>query len=476
MLRVPGAVRRRDLRGQVTSICRTAPNCPVRQEMGRDCRVSAPAGRTPAAPRRQFRLLERREVPAARRLAPVPDVPEPSLRPPPGRPRVLAREDRASGGDVHDVRQPPAEDLLDAPEALPVQPRRRRAGAGQPVEHQVVEQLVAREHGLRPAAGVGPRGELLDDPRAQQRRGVDEAVADRLRPGGLLVGVAVAVVPAVEVGQRGPLAGREVVERRRVGWDERRHDVDPGDVLRVLQPEPGADGGAPVAAGRAVAGVTQARHQLRPRRGDAFDGPAAPGRAVGEAVARERRDYQVERVGTGRQRPDHLEELDHGPGPPVRQDERERVRVRRADVQEVDAEAVEHRPELGQPVEAGLGRAPVVAVGPVPAQLPDVGERRALRPVVDGLRLRPPRAVEPIAQVDEGSLGDVEPEGLHRVGHDRHPAPAPDVRGCDIRAPVPADSRTTSCRLARRFPPTRPDERADSLRRTCRLAGRSATP
>ena len=39
----------------------------------------------------------------------------------------------------------PAADLLDA---LPVEPRRRSAGAGQPIECDVVEDLVAREHAV----------------------------------------------------------------------------------------------------------------------------------------------------------------------------------------------------------------------------------------------------------------------------------------------------------------------------------------
>ena len=41
------------------------------------------------------------------------------------------------------------------------------------------------------------------------------------------------------------------------------------------------------------------------------------------------------------ERPDHLEELDDRPGPAVRDDERQRVGVRRADVEEVDAEPVD---------------------------------------------------------------------------------------------------------------------------------------
>ena len=75
-------------------------------------------------------------------------------------------------------------------EALPVEATRRRAGAGQPVVHDVVEEPVARHGVLGMAVVVGPRPELLDDPRRLRGRRVDEAVAERLRAGRLLRRVA----------------------------------------------------------------------------------------------------------------------------------------------------------------------------------------------------------------------------------------------------------------------------------------------
>ena len=57
-----------------------------------------------------------------------------------------------------------------------------------------------------------------------------------------------------------------------------------------------ADVGAQVAALGDVAGVAEAAHQLRPRARDAAGVPADLGRLGGEAVARQRRQHQVEGV------------------------------------------------------------------------------------------------------------------------------------------------------------------------------------
>src|SRR6516225_12006794 len=56
------------------------------------------------------------------------------------------------------------------------------------------------------------------------------------------------------------------------------------------------DLGAYVAPLRDVAGVTQAPHQLRPRLSDADGAPAELGRLVGEPVAGDRRQHEMERV------------------------------------------------------------------------------------------------------------------------------------------------------------------------------------
>src|SRR5215469_9611312 len=71
--------------------------------------------------------------------------------------------------------------------------------------------------------------------------------------------------------------------------------------------------------------------------------PAGGGRLGGEPVARQRGNDQIERVRRGRavrggvgQRVDDLQLLDDRAGPAVRDDQRQRVRVRGADVEEMD--------------------------------------------------------------------------------------------------------------------------------------------
>ena len=182
--------------------------------------------------------------------------------------------------------------------------------------------------------------------------------------------------------------------------------------------EGGRDRRTPVTTLRAERVVAEGDHQLDPCRGDPLDAPAGPRRLVAEPVAGHRRADDVERVGRVAavaggvaQRLDDVEELDDRSGPAVREHEREGAGVRRRRVQDLDAQAVGgadvgREPELLEAVQLGLDAAPVVAAGPVRAQLLDVGERDALRPVVDGLPFRPARAGEALLQVVEVRLGD----------------------------------------------------------------------
>ena len=77
------------------------------------------------------------------------------------------------------------------------------------------------------------------------------------------------------------------------------------------------------------------------------------------------------------------------------------VLVGRANVDEVQVEVVDHGRELREPVQGRLPRPPVVAVRPVLAHVLDVRQRRALRPVLDELPLRPARRCEPSPEVVE---------------------------------------------------------------------------
>ena len=105
----------------------------------------------------QFWLLERGEVAASFGLVPVPDIDEPFLRPSTGWTLELLREDRAPSGNVDDVSDRARDPLVHLPDALPVQPCGGRAGPREPIEHQVVEELVACEHVLEVTIVVRPR-------------------------------------------------------------------------------------------------------------------------------------------------------------------------------------------------------------------------------------------------------------------------------------------------------------------------------
>ncbi|HEY3646347.1 MAG TPA: hypothetical protein VGL33_00120, partial [Streptosporangiaceae bacterium] len=93
-----------------------------------------------------------------------------------------------------------------------------------------------------------------------------------------------------------PFGVSQVLEGRRIRPGQRRYQVDAGHVRPVLLAEQGADGGAPVAAGRPVPRVAQPRHQLRPHKGDPLHAPASLAWLAAEPVAGQRRAHHVEGV------------------------------------------------------------------------------------------------------------------------------------------------------------------------------------
>ena len=76
----------------------------------------------------------------------------------------------------------------------------------------------------------------------------------------------------------------------------------------------------------------------------------------------------------------------------MREDQRQRVGLGRADVQEVDRLTVDLGDELRQFVQPRLVGAPVEAVGPVGGQALEMVERDAAAPTVARRSLRPARA------------------------------------------------------------------------------------
>src|SRR3989442_5748662 len=89
----------------------------------------------------------------------------------------------------------------------------------------------------------------------------------------------------------------------------------------------------------------------------------------------------------------------------MRDDERQRILVRRLDVDEVDVEPVDLRDELRQRVQPRLEPPKVVLAAPVAHELLNGRELHALCLVCDGLPFGPARRLNAPAKVDEGSSG-----------------------------------------------------------------------
>jgi hypothetical protein len=213
----------------------------------------------------------------------------------------------------------------------------------------------------------------------------------------------------MQLAHRGAVFGRHAVEPRRVAGGEREHlgHVHAHDMLWIDPPDLRGDHRAGVVAGCAVTLVAEAVHQRGPGRGGPLGAPAPAGERGRERESGQRRDHQVERVrrvgAVGSrvgQRADHIEELDDRARPAMGQDQRERVRLGRPDVQEVDVLAVDLGDELRVLVQPGLGRTPVKAVPPVPGQPADFGQRHPVRLRGRAGDLgRPAHPVQPVPQV-----------------------------------------------------------------------------
>ena len=187
---------------------------------------------------------------------------------------------------------------------LPVRPGRRGAGAGQPVQRDVVEDVVPGEVARR-AARRRRRGRSCSRRRcrgrASRRPGRRGSPAGRSRSSaaGWPAPGSSRSRSARNVGDR---VGRRAFLRRcpsAGGTRQRRHEqvgVDAEQPLGCLAAHRVGDAGAHVAALGDVAGVAEAAHQLRPGPRDAAEVPAELGRLAGEAVAGQGRQHEVERV------------------------------------------------------------------------------------------------------------------------------------------------------------------------------------
>ena len=252
------------------------------------------------------------------------------------------------------------------------------------------------------AVAVGPGPELLEDPCRLAGGRVDEAVAERLRPGRLLLGVARVPLGVVLAARRGRAAPRRVgspssfgrAPIARVTWiagavlgvGARRSPWSPPSPSRRPGRRSGRSRGRPSVVRQRVA------------RSSATPQPVV-GRLAGEAEAGQRRGDDVEGVrgvaavrGRVGERLDHLVELDDRARPAVGDQQRQRVGW--GERTWMKCSPASSSPSTGvvnwsKRLSCGLAGPPVVAVGPVLADVLDVGQRRALRPVVDQFALGP---------------------------------------------------------------------------------------
>src|SRR5271154_7057123 len=171
------------------------------------------------------------------------------------------------------------------------------------------------------AVAVGPGPELFQYPGELSDRRVGEAVADRLRPRTLLLGVPrVPIEIVLDAGERGLLLIGELVFGRRIKRCYRHVQVDTDAVRGILYSNAGGNDRPPVAALRGISLVAKAGHQLGPCARDALDIPALASWLVGETEAGKSRANEVKRVGriaamSGwiRERLDYFLELDDRP-------------------------------------------------------------------------------------------------------------------------------------------------------------------
>ena len=116
-----------------------------------------------------------------------------------------------------------------------------------------------------------------------------------------------------------------------------------------------------------------------------------------------------------------MEELGDGAGEAVGDQQRLGPGLAGPDVQEVDALAVDLGGELWVGIELRLGGAPVIAGAPVLGQLVQVAHWHAAGPPHVGQPAGPAGTGQPVVQVLDVGLGDLDTEELDTVAHRASP-------------------------------------------------------
>ena len=172
--------------------------------------------------------------------------------------------------------------------------------------------------------------------------------------------------------------------------------VDADQFRRRLNGHLLGHGVTPIAALRDKPVVAEPLHENGPGTRDARGVPAEFRRLSRKAVAGKRGDHDVEGIRLGAamrgrvgQRIDELQLLDDGPRPTVGDDNRHGVFVLRADMDEMNVDAVDGRHKLRQGIQPGFDPAPIIVGRPILGELLHGRQLHSLRDVVHQFPARP---------------------------------------------------------------------------------------
>ena len=200
--------------------------------------------------------------------------------------------------------------------------------------------------------------------------------------------------------------------------------MDASQTIGVGETETRGDEAAPVSALRGEAPIAQdIGHEGGEGVSDLRDAEARLAGGEGEAVAGEGGRDHGERIariapearGVG-EHGDDLVKLPDRSRPAVREQEGERGGSAPLRVNEVEIDARHRCGELGEGVQQRLVLSPVVVIAPVRAELLHVGEVGAEGPGGARRLVGEARAAEPLAEICEGRLGNVDAERRGRHG------------------------------------------------------------
>src|SRR5262245_32767844 len=298
--------------------------------------------------REQFWLFPRRKVSAFVGFVPIDELVEGLLSPTARSTVDLPGEDRHCDRDLRDLNC--VERSAPALRRVPVGPRRGGAGVREPIERDVVEDLISRKRLLNPV--VRPLGEFVVEKGEHADRRIRERIAQGLRPGIHHLGIAESFsIKVLEAGERnffcvGKTRGYRIsiADEPQDAWryGAGHIDVDAQEALRCLDRHDLGYDRAPVATLTNVALVSQALHQLMPCARDMSGTPVGALRLAREAVAGIGRQHEVESVfglsavgGRIGERSNGLKKLQGRTGPTVSHDQRHGIRMRRPYVNEL---------------------------------------------------------------------------------------------------------------------------------------------